>query len=150
MLINVPIKEWIVQPELHDHLYVCTIDHALEDSQGFLCIVESVYEELNAVEGLLSIGIYGRNMFGQLGHWKSTTLYLAQDYTQHMKHAIAATRIQRCWRHYRRNTAAKKIQKAFRNWKFRKETLWNPNTLYGLFNMAIQYKTWCTEDDYKL
>lgn len=50
----------------------------------------------------------------------------------------AACFIQIRWRLYKRTRAAKKIQRQFRLWSWRKHCLWNPHTEIGRNNLLIK------------
>ena len=59
-------------------------------------------------------------------------------FTRLFKCSGAAFLIQMRWSLYKQTKAAKKIQKQFRLWRWRKNCLWNPHTTTGRNNLVIR------------
>jgi hypothetical protein len=65
--------------------------------------------------------------------------HLVINYTEYMKRLIASTKIQFTWRKYQeKKNAVQVIKKAWKNWKIKKDELWNLRCFIGVAYLAIQ------------
>lgn len=134
-------RQVITTPIINTHLYVIACDQDPDCHDGTLGIVTHIYPD--DPSAFLFIG---KNVVdNELGEWGCYTEYISLDYTEHIRKVIAASRIQNTWRRHRRDLAAKSIQRAWRNWIYKRDILWNPYTFVGLVNMVMMYNRTVTE-----